>query len=263
VRKTIRAEYRFEESTFAQEITLYSSLPRIDFRLTADWRHRQRILKVGFPVNFSGGKATFDIPFGAIERSADGKETAAQKWVDVSLPEYGMSLLNDSKYGFDFNGTTLRMTALRAPTDPDPKADEGHHECSYALYPHEVTWREGLTVRRAFEFNTPVAVALADQHRGRLPSSLSFLQLDSPGFVVTALKKSEDDNSIILRGYETAGRPGTVMAKFSIPVKGIQQTDMLEWQEKGRESILDRGRSAALKFGAHEIKTWKISPGTR
>jgi alpha-mannosidase len=259
VRKTVRVEYQVEQSRFTQDITLYEALPRIDFRVSADWRHRRRLVKVGFPLNLSQGKATFEIPYGSIERPADGKETVAQKWVDLSTPEYGVSLLNDSKYGFDVHQNVIHMTVLRSPTDPDPKADEGYHEFTYALYPHAGSWREGLTVRRGYEFNTPVAVAWADQHGGRLPASLSFIQLDSPGIVLTALKMGEDDKSIVLRAYETLGQTGGATLKCWLPLKEIRIIDMMEWQNKGAENISPGTKTAQLGFGAHEIKTWRIS----
>ncbi len=211
------------------------------------------------PLNLAQPRATFDIPYGVIERPADGKETVAQKWVDLSTSDYGVTLLNDSRYGLDVNGSTIRLTVLRASTDPDPKADEGHHEFSYAIYPHEGTWKEGLSVRRGFEFNTPVAIYPATQHGGKLPSSLSFMQLDAPGFVLTTLKKSEDDNSFILRGYETLGRAGEILLKSWIPMKEVQETDVMEWQKKGTGIILPGGKTVRLSTGANEIKTWKIS----
>ncbi len=259
VRKTIRVEYRFEQSSFTQEITLYAHLPRIDFRITADWRHRKRLVKVGFPLNLSRGVATFEIPYGTIVRPADGREEVAQKWVDLSAPEHGVSLLNDSKYGFDVHENTIHMTALRAPTDPDPLADEGHHEFSYALYPHEGSWKEGLTVRRGYDFNTPVVAVWTAQHGGRLPASLSFFTLDSPGIVLTTLKKGEDDNSVVLRCYETLGRAGDVTLRSWRPLKEIRGIDMIEWHKTGNEIISPGGKTALLKFGANEIKTWKIS----
>jgi len=233
-------------------------MPRIDFRLAVEWKERKRILKVGFPLNLSRARATFEIPYGALERPADGKEAVGQKWVDLSAPDYGISLLNDSKYGFDVNGNTIRLTALRGSTDPDPKADEGHHEFSYALYPHEVDWKGGGTVRRGYEFNTPVIVARTGQHGGRLPASLSFFQLDSPGFVLTAVKRSEDGAGIILRGYETAGRAGDGTLRCWISMKEIGEADMLERPRQGAVRIAAGGKTARLVFGANEIKTWRI-----
>ena len=259
VRKTIRVEYHLEESTFTQDISLCALAPRIDFRLSVDWRHRKRILKVAFPLNLAGIRAAFEIPYGAIERPSDGKETVAQKWVDISTSDFGVSLLNDSKYGFDVSGSVIHMTVLRSPTDPDPKADEGYHACSYALYPHEGGWREGLTVRQAYEFNTPLAVSSVGQHSGPLPSSLSFFTLDSPSFVVTTLKKSEDDGSIILRGYESAGRMGDAHLKSWLPFKEIHETDQMEWSDKSAVGVQPGKRTARLSFGPNQVKSWKIT----
>jgi alpha-mannosidase len=259
VRKMVRVEYQYEQSHFTQDIILYALLPRIDFRVAVDWRHRKRLVKVGFPLNVSGGTATFEIPYGSIVRPADGKETVAQKWVDLSTPEYGVSLLNDSKYGFDINENTIHMTVLRAPTDPDPQADEGYHEFSYALYPHDGGWKQGQTVQRSYEFNTPVAVTWTDQHHGKLPASFSFIRIGAPGVVLTTLKKGEDDDSMILRCYETLGQEERATLTCWLPMKETRMTDMMEWTDKGEEQTANGGKSAILKFEANEIKTWRIS----
>jgi alpha-mannosidase len=258
VRQMVRIEYQYEESHFTQDIILYTSMPRIDFRVAADWRHRKRLVKVGFPLNLSRGTATFEIPYGSIIRPANGRETVAQKWVDVSTADYGVSLFNDSKYGFDVHDDTIHMTVLRAPTDPDPDADKGYHEFSYALYPHKGMWKQAGTVQRAYEFNTPVAAFWTDQHLGRLPSSLSFIQVNAAGVVLTTLKKAEDDKGLILRCYETLGEAERATLTCWLPMKEIRMMDMMEWEDEGKVSIGPTKRSARLDFGANEIKTWKI-----
>ncbi len=261
VRKIVRSEYVYEKSTFTQDVVLYADYPRIDFRFSADWQHRKRILKIAFPLSVSGGNATFEIPFGAIERPSDGHEVVAQKWVDVSNAEYGVSLLNDSKYGFDVKDGVIRMTALRSSTDPDPKADEGAHEFSYALYPHSGRWQEAQTVLRGYEFNTLVVILPVEQHVGSLPSSFSFMQFGNPSVVLTAVKKCEDDKNLIVRCYEATGKSAQERMRLWQPIARIQETDLIEWNPKpvSREGSGDAGLSFNLRPG--EIKTFLITLG--
>jgi len=259
VRKTIRSEYSYEMSAFAQEVTLYEDRPFVEFRFTADWKHRKRALKIAFPLALEKPKATFDIPFGTIERAADGHEVVTQKWVDLSEPDFGVTLLNESKYGFDVKGNVIRMTVLRSPTDPDPKADEGSHEFRYALYAHAGSPQDGGTVQRGFEFNTPLVSILADQHSGDLPSAFSFIGTDNADAVISTLKKSEDDDDLIVRLYESAGRMSQMKINLWRPIAAVKETDLMEWNPRPMVPRNSGANILNLSFKPTEIKTLKFS----
>jgi len=255
VRKVVKVTYDYEGSKFDQYVTLYSGIPRLDFRMEVDWRHRNRILKVAFPVNVDSGKATFEIPYGSIEREANGEEVVAQKWIDVSNSDYGVSLLNDCKYGFDVKGNVMRITALRAPTDPDPKADSGYHVLSYSLYPHKGTWREANTVRRGYEFNTPLMPIIIQSHKGDLPSAYSFISVEPENIILTACKKSEDSNDLILRFYEAFGKATKCKITFFKPAVKVSEVNLIELDEK---DLGKSGNEIELDVGAWEVKTLKL-----
>jgi alpha-mannosidase len=261
VRSVIRAEYRYEQSTFSQDIILYSNRAQVDFRFEADWHHRKQMIKIAFPVAVKADSVTCDIPFAAIARAADGREIVAQKWIDLSSAEFGITLLNESKYGFDVKGSIIRMTALRSPTDPDPKADEGRHEFYYALSPHAGGWREGSSVRKGYEFNTPIITLLTEQHRGSLPSTFSFVQIDNPDLVMAAMKKSEDDHDIVLRVYEASGQ--TKRGKLSLwqPFNGVNETNLIEWNPVLLNTGVRKSQTLTLDWKPTEIKTLKFSIG--
>jgi alpha-mannosidase len=216
-RAAIRVTRKWRASTFTQEVTLYAGVRRIDFITTADWREVGTaaadfpMIKVAFPVALSRAEASFEIPYGSIVRPANGHEVPALKWIDLTgvAPggaEYGLSLLNDCKYGHDVNGNVLRLTLLRCPYDPDPRPDEGVHHFTYSLYPHEGGWRKALTVRQGYELNNPlIALAGGKADAGELPPSHSFLRIEPAQLVVTALKRAEDGDDLILRFYDAAG----------------------------------------------------------
>ena len=261
VRKIIRSEYSYEMSTFAQEVILYENRPCIEFRFTADWKHRKRALKIAFPLALEKPKATFDIPFGTIERAADGREVVAQKWVDLSEQNFGVTLLNESKYGFDVKENVIRMTVLRSPTDPDPKADEGFHEFRYALYAHAGSPQDGGTVRRGFEFNTPLISILTDQHPGNLPPAFSFIKTDNSDVVISTLKKAEDDDDLILRLYEAAGRISQTKINLWRSVTDVKETDLMEWNPRPMVPGNSNANILDLALKPTEIKTLKFSLG--
>jgi len=212
----IRVTRKWRASTFTQHITLYAGVERIDFVTAADWHEIGTpqadfpMIKVAFPAALTRAEATFEIPFGSIVRPADGHEVPAQKWIDLSGTApgnltYGLSLLNDSKYGHDVNGTVMRLTLLRCPYSPDPRPDEGEHHFTYSLYPHARGWRQAKTVRRSYELNNPLIPVVQRAHPGRLPTSYSFLCVEPDSLIVTALKCAEDSQDVILRFYESEG----------------------------------------------------------
>jgi len=259
---TVVFDHKYGQSTFTQEITLYDSVPRIDIRLTADWREPWTkdkptpMLKAAFRADLKNPKATFEIPFGSIERPADGHEVVAQKWVDISDADYGLSLLNDSKYGFDVKGNTIRISLLRSPNRPDPTPEYGVYETTYSMYPHKGDWREAGTVRRGYELNQPLIARVTSSHSGELPASKSFLSISASNVVVTALKKAEDDDNLILRFYETNGQPCIAEVHTSIPVKFVAETDLLERPIGPKEPAVNG--AFPVKASKYAIKTYKL-----
>jgi alpha-mannosidase len=213
----------FPSSFFTQDVVLYDRLDRIDFVVDADWWEEHTMLKVAFPVAVSDVKATYEIPFGSIERSTGSSdswdqvkvEVPAQRWADLSQDDYGVSLLNRAKYGHDIKGSTIRLSLLRSPKWPDPTADRGKHTIEYALYPHAGRWREAETFRRGAEYNVPLLAVVTDRHRGERPASTSFVTLSPSRYVLTSIKQAEDSAAWIVRWYDAAGEDGT--AELTLP----------------------------------------------
>jgi alpha-mannosidase len=150
MRAVIRVKKHFQSSSFVQDVTMYAGVARVDVKMQADWHEIHILLKVAFPLSAHNEKATFEIPYGSIERPTTRRtkaeqaqfEVPAQRWADISDQRHGFSLLNDSKYGYDDKGNVLRLSLLRSPEWPDPHADEGHHDFTYSMYPHAGGWRE-------------------------------------------------------------------------------------------------------------------------
>ncbi len=222
VRVTYRIESRFGESTMWQDVSLYMELPIIEFRVTVDWHEQHRMLKFEFPINVREATATYDAAYAVVTQPTDGAENPGQKWIDVTGVNgdftYGVSLINDGKYGFDVNGSVMRLTALRSPiyafhdprkVEPDKRyhyMDQGLSSFRFALLPHQGTWREADTVRQALMFNMPPVAAETYLHKGEWPGIQSFGEVSEPNIDLCAMKEAEDDEAIIVRLYETSGR---------------------------------------------------------
>jgi alpha-mannosidase len=263
LRSVIRVKNHFQNSTFVRDITLYAGVPRVDVKMQVEWHEKHILLKVAFPVNAHSDKATYEIPFGSVERPTTRKtpaeqaqfEVPAQRWADISDGKHGLSLLNDSKYGYDAKGNVLRLSLLRSPEWPDPHADEGHHEFTYSLYPHAGGWKDALTIRRGYELNYKLLAVPSAFHEGQLPVEHSFVQSKADNVIVTAVKKAEDDNALIVRFYEWAGKQGDVDIQLPTGAASASETDLME-RPTGNLPVSNGEVKVPTK--PYEIKTIKV-----
>jgi len=263
LRAVIRVKKHFQNSTFVQDITTYAGVPRVDVKMQVEWHEKHILLKVAFPLSTHSDIATFEIPYGSIERPTTRNtpaeqakfEVPAQRWADLSNTKHGFSLLNDSKYGYDVKGNVLRLSLLRSPEWPDPHADEGHHEFTYSLYPHGGNWRDAQTVRRGYELNYKLIAMWAQKHEGTLPREHSFVRVEPDNVVLTAIKKSEDDDSLVLRFYEWAGREADVKLQLPAGAQSASETDLME---RSIASLAMHNDAVTVHTKPYEIKTLKV-----
>ena len=257
VRAKIRISRKFRNSSFTQEIMLYSKIERVDFNLIVDWHDIHWMIKVAFPLNVEDPEVTYNTAYGSVTRPADGLEYSAQKWVDLSTPGYGIALLNNARYGHDVEGNTVRMSVLRSPTEPAYNTDEGVHLIGYSLYPHSGGWREAGVMRRGYEFNYPLITLVEDNHPGDLPPSFSFLEVRPDNLIVEVLKRAYDSDEFILRLYEIHGESCEASIKLPCEISSACQTDLME-RETGDVEFEDG--ILKVQMSPYEIKTIKFSP---
>ncbi len=235
----IRVSRTWQSSKFVQTIRIPAGSGQVDIDNQIDWHERHILLKAAFPLAASSGSATYEIPYGSIERSTTRNNTwekaqfevPAMRWADLGDGKHGLSLLNQTKYGYDAVGNVLRLTLLRSPTWPDSEADQQHHSFHYALYPHAGTWKDAGTVRHGWEYDYPLTAMATTAHAGSLPASHSFASVTPENVVLTAVKKAEDTNGLIFRVYEWAGKDATV--EFHVPqgATGATVTNLMETAE--------------------------------
>lgn len=264
VRATVEVTRRFLSSRVTQRISLWRDSPRIDFVTEIDWHEHQLLLKAVFPVKINATQATYEIQFGCIERPTHRNtswewarfEVCAQRWVDLSEDDYGVSLLNDSKYGHDIHDHIIRLTLLKSAVSPDREADQGLHRFTYSLLPHQGDWRAAQTVRRAYELNAPVLVTPgflpAEQSE---PLRHSFLSTDCPHIVVDTVKPAEDGHGLIVRLYEAHNRRGKGSLTFAAPLLSAQECNLLEEPLGAAEHQANR---LFFQVRPYEIKTFRL-----
>jgi alpha-mannosidase len=216
LRWSLRVIRQIGQSEFCQDYILETGSPILKIATTVDWQERHVLVKAAFEFKGDADFATYEIPCGAIERTTKPQtdadrakwEVSALHWADLTANGYGVSLLNDGKYGYDAKPNCLRLSLLRGSTWPDPEADLGLHRFTYAVYPHSGNWQDARTVRRGYELNQPLFVRSIEvsSPTPQLPPVAEFLNLSAENLILMAFKQSEDDPSLwILRCYECQG----------------------------------------------------------
>ncbi|MHA6533874.1 alpha-mannosidase [Paenibacillus sp. BAC0078] len=260
VQDVLRFRWKLGQSEITQDLILYANDRRIDFKTHVEWNEAHKLLKVGFPVDVVADKATYEIPFGALERPTHRNtsweqaqyEVCGHRFADVSEHGYGVSLLNDCKYGYDVQASTIRLSLLRAPKWPDVTADLGSHDFTYSLYPHEGDWRSAHTLRKAAELNHEIPVIAATMKTGQLPSTGALISFHGQHVVLDTVKPSEDGQGSILRLYESSGGREAVKLGWKQPFSEVYLSNALEQQ---LEPVAHHQGEFELCFAPFEIKT--------
>ncbi len=282
--------YRLGHSVLTQKIVLTAGSPRLDFICHLRWREPRTMLRVSFPVAVHADEATYEVQFGHIRRPTHRNttwdlardEVAAHKWVDLAQGDYGVALLNDSKYGhkikldntgccvIDLNllrsvpypGSTLLRPEDVAPGEPHHAfTDQCDHHFTYALYPHAGDAVSGGVIRAGYALNAPLralpleprAGDAADRNRA---TRSAFAQIDAPNVVIEAVKQAEDSNAVIVRLYEAEHRAAKATVRFGFPVTAAQEVNLVE---RPLRSLPVYDNSVTLDFRPFEIKTIAVS----
>ena len=257
LRLVLRFRYRYHRSRFEQDVVFHAGSRRIDFETRAEWYEDHRLLKAAFPVDIRTTKAVYDVQYGHVERPTHFNtswdyarfEVVAHKWADLSEEGYGVSLLNDCKYGHSAHDNVLRITLLKSGKYPDEEADMGLHEFTYALLPHEGSVTVGDTIEEATKLNLPLRTA---EHKAWEARPLFFS--DTRSVAVDAVKLAEEDETIILRIHECRGSHTSVTLCPSFEMAAYAPCNLLE------ETIAEKQNACKItsRLRPFEIQTFKI-----
>lgn len=225
---------RYRASTIEQRVYLTEGSAALTFDTRLDWKDAEVMLKADFPVRVNAEYAECDIQFGTVKRpvcrntswEAAKFEVCAHKFADLSQGDYGVALMNDCKYGYDFTDGHLRLTLLRTPVDPNPTADIGAHEFRYALYPHLNTFCNSDVPQASAVFNNPLIFRPVSRHNGRLPATFSLVSVDADNVIVDTVKPCE--GGFAVRMYETMNKRARVCVRTGTTVKRVYVCDLME-----------------------------------
>lgn len=254
----VRFEWSYMDSTVAQDMVLYAHNRRIDFKTHVNWNEQRKLLKVAFPVRIRATEATYDIQFGNVKRPTHWNtswdyarfETVGHQWADLSERGYGVSLLNDCKYGYDIKDNVMRLTLIKSAKVPDPTADIDEHHFTYSLFPHAGDWYDGKTMQSAWLLNNPLTYAFGAPAK----ASFSLFRLSCDHVMIDAVKQAEDQDAVIVRVHEFAGISGQVEIMSDAGIASWQECDLLERLEGEQQ----HGVRISVPMKPYEIKTFMI-----
>ena len=262
-RKGVEIVRKTGSSTITDKIFLYKDKRLIEFNDDADWHEKHLLLKRNFPLDLISDKASCEIQFGYTDRPTTANtswekakfEVCAHKYVDVSEKDYGVSLINDCKFGHGLYDNNISLSLLRAPEYPDPECDMGKHSFSYALYPHEGTLGDSEITKLSYEFNNPCYAVKANGGDGSASDSFSAVTAVNGSLYVDTVKPADNSDGTVIRCYEPLRTRGKETLRFGMPITKAYICDMLENEES--EIPVVNGE-ITLDFKPFEIITVKV-----
>lgn len=262
----------YQSSNVEQDIVFFAHTRRIDFKTKINWREEQQLVKAEFHFDLMTRTAACEIPYGVIERPTHKNtswqraqfEVCAHRFVDLSEPEYGVALLNDGRFGYSFEDSSVGLTLLTSGIFPYPDADKGVHELTYALYPHEGDWRKAKVVQEAGLLNEkPILSTKLQREAPEAKPSIfaekavySMCKVSAPNVIVTSVKRSEDEKGLIVRIYESSGiRTKATWDLSALCPESVYECDLMENQEK---MLAFDGQKVQFEIKPFEIKTFLL-----
>ena len=270
LRASLRVERTHEDSRFVQYITLTDGAEddRIEISNEFDWQGKKALLKAEFPTTISNEKATYDLGLGYVKRGnniENSFEVLGHQWADLTADDasYGISILNESKYGWDKpDNNTIRLTLLHTPqpgkhyTYQDHQ-DHGHHAFRYAIVGHKEDAAQAGIAWKAENFNQPLLAFTTTKHAGKLGRSYSFARTDRPQVAVKAIKKAEDGRGYIVRINEIYGSSyDQAYIEFASDIENAKEVNGIE---EGKGEATFSGNRLIVSGKAFQPRTFRVT----
>lgn len=260
VRAVLEITRKASNSVIRQKIIFYAKSRRIEFVTHVDWKEHQTLLKVHFPVAVHTDEATFDVQFGNLTRKTHQNtswdvarfESCGQKWMDLSEGHYGVSLLNDCKYGHSVKDSNMALTLIKSGIEPNPVTDQEEHTFTYAIYPHAENWRAAGTVEEAYKLNQPLTAQLHAQ----AGKEYSLVSVDCPNVIIETVKQAEDGTGLIIRMYESEN--AYTKAKLTVN-RQFAQARICNLLEEDETAAAVNGNVVDVVLKPYEVVTVKLS----
>lgn len=235
LRYALKMTWRYQDSLIDETVYVYPNNPRVDFAFHTDWKEDQILLKTLFPLELNATEATYEIQYGNVKRGTTQNtswdmarfEVCHHKWMDISEGGFGVSFLNDCKYGVGVEENEVGLSLLKCGREPNPEADREEHFATYSVLPHTGTWQEADVVRQAYILNNPL-VCFHGKGEGILPERYGLVCADDRNIMIEAVKRAEDSEATVVRFYEFENRQTDVTLRFARPMGSIYRSNIME-----------------------------------
>ena len=262
-RRGVKIVRPFKESTITQTIWFYDGITKIDFDTVADWHQHHLMVKAAFGVDINADKATYEIQYGNVERPTHKNtswdrakfEVCAHKYADLSDGGYGVSILNDCKYGYDIHDGTMQLSLFKSGTYPNREADQGEIPCVYSLYMHTGTFAESDVIKEAYLLNDPLTAIKATGTESTIAETYSMVSVNKPNVLCEVIKEAEDSEDTVLRFYEAKNIRTKAEITLGLDAEKCYLCDMLE--NELQELSIENGK-IKVDFHGFEIVTLKL-----
>lgn len=264
VRAGLKIKRKYGNSSVVQTIWLYDDIDRIDFETDVDWCEKHKMLKTAFDVDVHSARATYEIQYGNIERPTHKNtswdrakfEVCGQRFADLSEGNYGVTLLNDCKYGYDIHDGLMTLSLLRSPTYPDPDADQGTHHFTYAVHAHTGALNLPEVYTHAYDLNNPMTAVAVGGEKDAVPTEFALVECDKPNVLCEVIKEAEDSEDLIFRFFECSNSKTAATLRFGFDVEKVVLCDL---NENSLKALSIENGTVLLSFGAFEIQTVKVT----
>ncbi|KAI9728838.1 MAG: Glycoside hydrolase, 38 vacuolar alpha mannosidase [Cirrosporium novae-zelandiae] len=266
--KTKISDKSWAKQTISLAASVNAQNSYVDIDCEVEWHETMKFLKVEFPVDVANTEASFETQYGIVKRPTHYNtswdmakfEVCCHKFADLSEHDYGVSILNDSKYGFAVCGSLMRLSLLRSPKAPDAHADMGSHHIRYAILPHAGPLGEE-TVRKGYEFNYPLRMVKTTSNAREVLNAIQLEQESSQkDLILDTIKLAEDSGrGVIVRIFDSLGSQqwGTIVTSLSI--KKVFKTNVLEDDlEELDIDGTDGKKKIAVKLRPFEVATYRL-----
>ena len=269
LRAVIRITRSNDKSKLVQDIIFYRDLDRIDFSTAIDWQEENKVMRVYFPTTMNAPHFTSEVGFGAYTRPTVGNtkldkakfEVAAHRFVDISENDYGVAVLNDSKYAHDVQYNTIGITLLRSTCFPAAYPDKGFHEFTYSLLPHTGTWSQSGVARAGIELNADIHTVNAVGSAGlcaAIPQDAlinGLFTCDNKNLIIDTIKPALNGEGIVIRLYESNGNSGSALLASALPILYAFESDLVE---KKIDDVAVTNDTISFAFTPYEVKTFIV-----
>ena len=286
VRQVAEMKQDINHATILQRVILYSELKQVDFETSIlKWDGmKYREFRLAFPLKMQRGQVTYEVPFGTVEVGNDEMKGVAgeryttevstvrprsiQNWIGASDSDIGVTI-SSSVAVWDYRDPTdqpmnspllqpVLLASRRSCHGAGPwYLQAGDHHYKFSLTTHRPGWRNGR--RFGVSSNTPLTVVFNPvmSEKPTLPEEKGFFSLSVDNVALSTIKKCDDDDNVIIRLYEDAGKDASARLRFAVPLRGAEITNIIEEEGKPGQFKLDE-----VTFGLthNSIQTMKLFP---